>query len=140
MGASEVEAFLRYLANQRKVSPSTHNVTLSALLYLYREVLNAEFPWLAEIGRPRMSRRLPVVLTVDEIRTLFQGMSSEHLLLPRLLYGIGMRLMEALRLRVKDIEFAHLAIIVRGGKGGQGPYDHATAGAYCRAQSTIGSR
>ncbi|HJW54665.1 MAG TPA: integron integrase [Burkholderiaceae bacterium] len=117
MGAPEVEAFLRYLANQRKVSPSTHNVALSALLYLYREVLNVEIPWLAEIGRPRMSRRLPVVLTVDEIRTIFQGMNSEHMLLARLLYGTGMRLMEALRLRVKDIEFAHLAIIVREGKG-----------------------
>jgi integrase len=113
MGAPEVGAFLRFLANERKVSASTHNVALSALLYLYREVLNIELPWLEEIGRPKKSRRLPVVLTGDEIRVIFAVMDGEHLLLTQLLYGTGMRLTEALRVRIKDLEFERLTLIVR---------------------------
>ncbi len=117
MGAPEVEAFLRFLANERKVSPSTHNVALSAVLYLYRKVLNIELPWLEEIGRPKKPRRLPAVLTGDEIRSVFKLMEGEHLLLAQLLYSTGMRLTEALCVRIKDLEFERLTIIVREGKG-----------------------
>lgn len=119
MGAPEVEAFLRYLATERKVSASTHNVALSALLYLYKEVLAMNLPWMTEVGRPSTKRRLPVVLSSDEIRRIFTHLEGAHLLLARLLYGTGMRITEALQLRVKDIEFDRLTIIVREGKGGK---------------------
>jgi integron integrase len=119
MGSAEVEAFLRYLATERKVSASTHNVALSALLYLYKEVLAIELPWMTEIGRPAKQRRIPVVLIPDEIRQILSHLDGSHLLLARLLYGTGMRITEALKLRVKDIEFDRLTIIVREGKGGK---------------------
>jgi integron integrase len=119
MGASEVEAFLRYLAIERRVSTSTHNVALSALLYLYKDVLNTELPWMEKLVRPVNHRRLPVVLTPDEIRRIFAWLEGAHGLLARLRYGTGMRLMEGLRLRVKDVDFEHLTVIVREGKGGK---------------------
>ncbi|MBR7800102.1 integron integrase [Undibacterium fentianense] len=117
MGAPEVEAFLSYLANHKQVSPSTHRQALSAILFMYKVVLCIDLPWLKEIGQPKTARRLPVVLSVDEVRAIFSRLSGEHLLLAQLLYGTGMRINEALQLRVKDIDFLHKTIIVRAGKG-----------------------
>ena len=91
--------------------------TLSALLFLYGAVLAVELPWLDEIGRPRQVKRLPVVLSADEVRRLFQFLEGDHLLLAMLLYGTGLRIMEAMRLRVKDIDFTRNTIIVREAKG-----------------------
>jgi integron integrase len=117
LGAAEVEAFLAMLANERRVSASTHNQALSALLFLYRAVLKQELPWLDKLQRPRRAQRLPVILTVEEVQAVLARMDGEHALLARLLYGTGMRIMEALRLRVKDVDFAHCTLIVREGKG-----------------------
>ena len=117
MGARQVEAFLTMLATQRKVSASTHNQALSALLFLYREVLNIELPWLNDINRPSSTRRIPSVLTKDEVAGVLACMEGETALLARLLYGTGMRLMEGLRLRMKDVDFDRHVIIVREAKG-----------------------
>lgn len=117
MGGPEVEDFLRWLANERQVAPSTHKQALSALLFLYGKVLEINLPWMSEIGRPRTQRRLPVVLTKDELAAIFQCMEGEHRLLARLLYGTGMRISEGMQLRVKDLDFEHQAVIVREGKG-----------------------
>jgi integron integrase len=117
LGAAEVEAFLTMLAATRRVSASTHNQALSALLFLYRSVLDQQLPWLQGLGRPKQPRRLPVILSVEEVRTVLAHMESDFALVARLLYGTGMRLMEALRLRVKDLDFSHRTIIVREGKG-----------------------
>ena len=105
------------LATQRKVSVSTHRQALSALLFLYKEVLGMQLPWLDEIGRPVASRRIPSVLTMPEIQRLLGFIDSELGLLARLVYGTGMRLMEGLSLRVKDLDFDRQAIVVREGKG-----------------------
>ena len=117
MGAPEVEAFLSMMANERKVSASTHNQALSAILFLYREVLGVDLPWLDNIGRPQQAKRIPSVLTKDEVAALFAQMDGIPALLAQLLYGTGMRLMEGLRLRVKDLDFDRRAIIVREAKG-----------------------
>ncbi|MBI2769946.1 MAG: integron integrase [Burkholderiales bacterium] len=117
MGAPEVEAFLTMLATQRKVSSSTHNQALSALLFLYREVLGIQLPWLDNIRRPAYTKRIPAVLTRDEVAGVLALLQGEASLLARLLYGTGMRLMEGLRLRIKDVEFDRHAIIVREAKG-----------------------
>ena len=105
MGARQVEAFLTMLAMERNVSASTHNQALSALLFLYREVLGIELPWLNDINRPTSTRRIPSVLTKDEVAGLLAVMDGETALLARLLYGTGMRLMEGMRLRIKDVDF-----------------------------------
>jgi len=117
MGKPEVEAFLTWLAAERRVSASTHRQALSALLFLYGEVLGVELPWLDGISRPRQVKRLPVVLSADEVRRIFRFMEGEHLLMAQLLYGTGLRIMEAMRLRVKDIDFTRNTIIVREAKG-----------------------
>ncbi len=117
MGAAEVESFLTYLANERNVAASTHQQALAALLFLYGEVLNVELPWLGEIGRPKKPKRLPVVLTEDEVRRLFVHLPREHRLMGRMIYGAGLRLMECIRLRVKDIDVARGELMVRSGKG-----------------------
>lgn len=117
MGASEVEAFLTMLASERKVSASTHNQALSALLFLYREVLGIDLPWLNNINRPANKRRIPSVLTKEEVSGLLGFMPGVCQLLARMLYGTGMRLMEGLRLRVKDVDFDRNVIIVREAKG-----------------------
>ena len=117
MGAKQVESFLTMLATERKVSASTHNQALSALLFLYREVLEIDLPWLTDINRPTRTRRIPSVLTKDEVAGLLAVMEGETALLARLLYGTGMRLMEGMRLRVKDVEFDRHVIIVREAKG-----------------------
>ncbi|RYY84480.1 MAG: integron integrase [Chitinophagaceae bacterium] len=117
MGQAELEAYLAWQANERHVSASTHKQALSALLFLYRQVLRLDFPWLAEIGRPKATRRLPVVLTPTEVTTVLQAIDPAHRLIGQTLYGTGLRLMEGLRLRVKDIDFEHQTIVVREGKG-----------------------
>jgi integron integrase len=91
--------------------------SLSALLFFYVRVLGQDLPWLKEIGHPRRHRHLPVVLTVDEAGRVLQGLTGEHLLLPQLLYGTGLRIAEALQLRVKDVDFGLHALTVREGKG-----------------------
>ncbi|WP_407225835.1 integron integrase [Enterobacter hormaechei] len=117
LGSSEVEAFLSWLANERKVSVSTHRQALAALLFFYGKVLCTDLPRLQEIGRPRPSRRLPVVLTPDEVVRILGFLEGEHRLFAQLLYGTGMRISEGLQLRVKDLDFDHGTIIVREGKG-----------------------
>lgn len=118
MGRLEVEAFLSHLANVGKVAVSTHHQALSALLFLYREVLGTELPWMTEVGRPKKPKRLPVVLTQTEVRRVLDHIDDQtHQLMARLLYGTGMRLMECVRLRVKDVEFERREILVRSGKG-----------------------
>lgn len=117
LGKREVEAFLTMLATERKVSVSTHRQALSALLFLYKEVLASELPWLQEIGRPVRKRRIPAVLSALECQRLLSTMESEAGLLARLLYGTGMRLAEGLSLRVKDVDFDRRVIVVREGKG-----------------------
>ncbi|MBK8338430.1 MAG: integron integrase [Sterolibacteriaceae bacterium] len=117
MGAVEVEAFLTHLAVAGRVAASTQNQAKSALLFLYREVLALELPWLDNIQRARAPKRLPVVLTRDEVQALLCGLHGTHWLVASLLYGTGMRIMECLRLRVKDVDFARGEILVRDGKG-----------------------
>ncbi len=117
MGSAEVEAFLGMLATQRKVSTSTHNQALSSLLFLYREVLNVQLPWMNSIKRPAYTKRIPSVLTREEVAALLAAMEGEVGLVATLLYGTGMRLMEGMRLRVKDVDFDRNVIIVREAKG-----------------------
>ncbi len=117
MGAAEVEAFLSHLAVERHVSASTQNQAKAALLYLYKQVLEIDLPWLNEVVQAKTPKRLPVVLTPTEVRELLLHMDGTTGLIAQLLYGTGMRLLEALRLRVKDVEFARREIVVREGKG-----------------------
>jgi len=117
LGPDEVRTFLSMLASERHVSASTHNQALSALLFLYRTVLGQELPWLDSLERPRRPERLPIVLSTAEVRAVLAQLDGEHGLLARLLYGTGMRIMEALRLRVKDVCFDRRTLLVRQGKG-----------------------
>jgi len=117
MGAPEVEAFLSWLASERKVAVATHKQALSALVFLYQKVLRTDLPWLDEIGRPKARARLPAVLSPDEVSRVLMALDVEHRLLGQLLYGTGMRIMEGIRLRVKDVDFERRAVIVREGKG-----------------------
>ena len=119
MGAREVEAFLTFLANDRHVSPSTHRQALAAILYLYKEVLNTDLPWMQEIGRPKPRFRIPVVLSREEVAQLLAAIDGKYRLICQLLYGAGLRLMECMQLRVKDIDFDRKIIIVRQAKGGK---------------------
>jgi integron integrase len=119
MGAREVEAFLTHLANAGHVAVSTQNQALSALLFLYREVLQIELPWMENIQRAKRPRRLPVVLSREEVAALLAEMEGVTWLMASLLYGSGMRLMECLRLRVQDVDFVRREITVRRGKGGK---------------------
>ena len=117
MGGAEVEEFLSWLANERSVAVSTHKQALSALMFLYQKVLGVDLPWMNKIGRPKTTVRLPVVLTTDEVARLLMRLDGVHRLLAQLLYGTGMRIMEGVRLRVKDVDFERRAIVVREGKG-----------------------
>ena len=117
MGAADVETFLNMLANERRVSASTHNQALSAILFLYREVLGIDLPWLDGVNPPAQKRRIPSVLTKEEVSTLFQFLDHDMRLLAQLLYGTGMRLMEGLRLRIKDVDFDRHVVVVREAKG-----------------------
>ncbi len=117
LGAAEVEAFLSHLATEGCVSASTQNQALAALLFLYREVLGVELPWLEGIVRAKRPARLPVVLTETEVRALLAQLDGTRWLAVSLLYSSGMRLLEGLRLRVKDVDFERREITVRDGKG-----------------------
>ena len=118
MGAPEVEAFLTHLAVKENVAASTQNQALSALLFLYREVLHQDLGAIDAL-RARRPKRLPTVLTKEETLRLIGCLSGTHQLMAKLIYGSGLRLMECLRLRVKDLDFDHRAIIVRDGKGAE---------------------
>src|SRR5450759_15118 len=117
MGARDIEAFLTHLAVAGKVSASTQNLAKSSILFLYREVLEIQLPWLDNVTQAKAPKRLPVVLTVSEVQAVLSRLTGTHALIASLLYGGGMRLMEAVRLRVKDVDFARHEIIVREGKG-----------------------
>jgi len=120
MGKPEVEAFLTSLAVERNVSASTQTQALSALLFLYKEVLEMELPWLSEVTRAKKPVRLPTVLTRGEVQALLKVVDDPLMdLIIRLLYGTGTRLLECLRLRVKDVDFTRKEIVVRDGKGGK---------------------
>lgn len=117
MGAGEVEAFLTHLAVAGKVAASTQNQAKSALLFLYKEVLEIDLPWLNNVERAKAPKRLPVVLTRDEVQAVLSGLDGTHWLIASLLYGSGLRIMEGVRLRVKDVELSRREILVRDGKG-----------------------
>ncbi len=119
MSEVEVGEFLTHLARDGKVAASTQNQALSALLFLYKEVLKQEIGWLEKVERAKKPVRLPVVLTRPEVKAIFQQLASTPRLMAGLLYGSGLRLMECVRLRVKDIDFGYAYITVRDGKGGK---------------------
>lgn len=119
MGGAEVEQFLTHLAVRGHVSPSTQNQALSAMLFLYREVLHVHMPWMENVVRAKRPSRLPVVLSVDEVGRVLARLDGREWLMASLLYGTGMRLMECVRLRVKDVDFERNEITVRDGKGGK---------------------
>ncbi|MCL5801417.1 MAG: integron integrase [Gammaproteobacteria bacterium] len=117
MGPQDVEAFLTHLAVQGRVAASTQNQAKSALLFLYKEVLGIELPWLDNVERAKAPKRLPVVLTREEVQAVLTRLEGTYWLMASLLYGTGLRIMEAARLRVKDVDFARREILVRDGKG-----------------------
>jgi len=117
MGKSEVELFLNYLAVSRHVAASTQNQALAAILFLYKDVLDHDLGWLADLTRAKRPRRLPVVLNRAEVDALLSRLDGVPWLMAMLLYGAGLRLRECLRLRVKDIDFERNEILVREGKG-----------------------
>lgn len=117
MGGNPVEAFMLMLANERKVAPSTRRQALSALSFLYKEVLDVDLPWVQEMGRPVPRKRTLTLLTMAEMQHALSLMDGATGLLARLLYGTGMRLLEGLSLRVKDIDFARDVVTVRKAKG-----------------------
>ena len=117
LGAGHVEKFLTHLAVEGRVAASTQNQAKSALLFLYREVLGVELPWLDNVEQARTPKRLPVVLTREEVQAVLSRLEGTHALIVGLLYGTGLRIMEAVRLRVKDMEFTRREILVRDGKG-----------------------
>jgi integron integrase len=119
MGEGEINAFLTNLAVQRRVSASTQNQALAAILFLYRQVMGREVGDIGTVIRAKRQRRLPVVLTRDEVRAVFAEIDPEMWLPASLLYGSGLRLMECLRLRVQDVDLARCEITVRNGKGGK---------------------
>jgi len=123
MGAEEIRAYLRHLAIDRNVAASTQNAALAGLLFLYRDVLRIGIPQLGEVERARRPTRLPTVLSRAEVQAVLGRLDGEHWLVASLLYGAGLRLMEGLRLRVKDIDFQRCELTLRDTKGGR---DRAT--------------
>jgi integron integrase len=117
MGADEVQSFLTHLAVERRVAAATQNQAKSALLFLYKEVLHVQLPWLDEIVGAKARDRLPVVLTSNEVKALLSELNGTTWLVASLLYGTGMRLLEGLRLRIKDVDFERRELTVRSGKG-----------------------
>ena len=117
LGGTEVRDFLSHLASERQVSPATQAQALAALLFLYKRVMNVDLPWIDDVVRAHRPKRLPTVLTREEARQVIAQMSGVHRLIAGLLYGSGLRLLEALRLRVKDVDLYHRRILVRDGKG-----------------------
>ncbi len=121
LGSPEVTRFLTALAVEGRVAASTQNQALSALLFLYRDVLGVDMPWLVDIVRAKRPERLPVVLTRDEVRALLERLSGPPRLMACLLYGAGLRVLECCRLRIQDIDLGRNQIVVRGGKGDKEP-------------------
>jgi integron integrase len=119
MGGDEIRDFLTHLATKGQVSASTQNQAFSALLFLYREVLKHDLPWIDQFERAKRPAKLPVVLTVEEVRTVLAKLGGTARLMASVLYGCGLRLTECLRLRVKDVDFGYLQITVRDAKGGR---------------------
>lgn len=119
LGAVEIEAFLSDLAVQHNVAAATQNQALNAIVFLYREVLGVELPMLSDVTRAKRSETLPVVLTSVEVAAVLAHLDGEFRLMAQLLYGSGLRLMECLRLRVKDVDFDYAQVVVRNGKGGK---------------------
>jgi integron integrase len=119
LSSAHVEAFLTHLAVDLQVAASTQNQAQSALLFLYREVLAHELPLLDGVRRAKMPVRLPVVLTREEVARVLDALHGPHRLFGKLLYGTGLRIMEAARLRIKDVDLARRTILVRNGKGGK---------------------
>ena len=119
LGKREMEAFLTRLAVEGRVAPSTQNQALSALLFLYRDVLRTEMPWSEDVVRAKATRRLPVILAREEVRMLLAQLDGRAWLLSAVLYGTGLRMLECLRLRVHDVDFMRAEIVVRNGKGGK---------------------
>lgn len=117
MGEEEIRQFISHLAVDRSIAASTQTVALSALLFLYRDVLKKELPYVSNIERAHKPKRLPVVFTRAETKRIFAGLEGTHWLIAGLLYGSGLRLMECLRLRVKDIDFTYRQLTIRDGKG-----------------------
>jgi integron integrase len=119
MGAPEIEQFLSHLATEGNVTASTQNQALFAVLFLYKEILQIELPWLEKFTPAKKSSRVPVVLTKEEVKLILNQLTGANWLIANLLYGSGLRLNEALRLRVKDLDFGFRQIVVRDGKGGK---------------------
>lgn len=117
MGEPEIAAFLTHLAVQRRVAAPTQSQALSAILFLYREVLQIDLDGRIDLVRAKPSKHLPVVLAKTEVQALLRRLSGEHKLMAQLLYGSGLRLMECVRLRVKDLDFEQRQVVVRDGKG-----------------------
>ena len=117
MGADEIRQYLSHLATDENVAAATQNVALAALLFLYREVLVIELPLGEGVERAKRPRHIPVVLTTGEVKRVLAQMAGTHHLMASLLYGAGLRLMECIRLRVKDLDFEYRQIVVRDGKG-----------------------
>ena len=117
MGATEVQDFLTHLAVDRKISASSQNQALSAILFLYKKVLDIDLPWMVDVVRAKRSRRVPIVLSRSEVQRVLSCMSGQKRLMASLCYGSGLRLVECLRLRIKDIDFEYLQITIRDGKG-----------------------
>lgn len=117
MGAEHVTAFLSHLANERNVAAATQNQALAALLFLYKNVLAVELPWLGQIVRAKPSRHLPTVLERHEVASLLDKIDEQHRLMARLMYGTGMRIGECVAVRVKDLNIERRQMIVRDGKG-----------------------
>jgi integron integrase len=152
LGANEITTFLTHLAVDLRVSASSQNQALQALLFLYRQVLQIELPLLDRVVRADKPRRLPVVLTHDEVRRVFAKLRGRSRLVVGLLYGSGLRLSEALEIRVKDLELARRELVVRNGKGGKDRVtvipselvpplqDHlARLEAWCRREREVGA-
>ncbi|HYR74366.1 MAG TPA: integron integrase [Pyrinomonadaceae bacterium] len=117
MGEAEIRTFISHLAVESEISASTQTVALSALLFLYRDVLKKELPYVSNIERARKPKRLPLVFTRNETKRILMNLEGAHWLVVSLLYGAGLRLMESLRLRVKDVDFTYGQLTVRDGKG-----------------------
>ncbi len=117
MGGPEVSSFLSHLASDRDVAAATQAQALAALLFLYRHVLQVDLPWIGDVIRARRPKRIPVVLTRDEVQRVLAMLPEPHSLLGAILYGAGLRLTEGLTLRVKDLDLSRRALVVRNGKG-----------------------
>lgn len=138
MGAVEVTAFLSWLASERKVAASTQNQALAALLFLYRQVLDMDLPWLDGVVRAKRPVRLPTVLSEAQVRHLLSQLEGTGWLMASLLYGAGLRQRECLGLRVKDVDFAYRQVLVRSGKGGKDRVTMLPEGAVQPLQAHLG--